>query len=459
MKTNLLKLFGNRPTDSQSPSSVYSSISKRTMAYLLVVASVTFSACQQDEVDTLPKAEIEAFVTGDVSSIKDYLATEVARTIAFNISSHGVKNFIKNEALDKFDGDYNFLVSTALGKSIELEGSSSDGSFTFADLLHQGSPYERSQFNIVDSIEKYYPLMQVMVTQLTPNMVKEWDIESHSPLVGFIPSGKDPKKYPSFDTAGNIVELDAAIAPDQLVVLINENERTTDLEKSSLSDGDCTVLSGLAPYHSTKYKNIYLKKDYFDALNECALAEMGFEDSNTSGRTLENWGDCRREANPTYKDHIYGFKLNSSTVYNDANDDCWGNNDMEFRCDIFLATSNGSVTKISKYFDVDEDDVDNLQWYHPGGSGIYTFHWVKSSYGTAVKYSWLEDDGGGTTTVSTSFTTNINGTNVTATANYSVPTNHYEFRDALAGYCDILYPGNAYTYNTGRLTFIVDIYP
>lgn len=82
--------------------------------------------------------------------------------------------------------------------------------------------------------------------------------------------------------------------------------------------------------------------------------------------------------------------------------------------------------------------------------------WDPSKYGDSMLYTWLEDDGGGSTTNSSTFSSKFNDNATgTFTTSYTVPKTHTKMGESIVEYCDFT-TGDGRGYNTGSITFSVN---
>jgi len=266
--------------------------------------------------------------------------------------------------------------------------------------------------------------------------------------VAYVPDVDSIEFIPAYDSKGNYFELSPEIQPKEVVIVISENERLIGLSNSEKSLIECAEFRDLPPYFATSQSSFYLKKEYYDALNVCALKDSNKNTGHSSERTSVY--NCDRYINYS-RDNLHRMKFNSKSVYKDAKDG-WFNNDLEIRVDILFGTQNGAITKVTKYFNKSQSTMKSLDWT---GLDVKIVTWNKSTYGDAMLYSWMEDDAGGTSTTSLSWTSNYNGVTTTHTHSYSIPKDHYPLGESIIEWCDDT-SGDGYTYNTGRMQFQIN---
>jgi hypothetical protein len=148
--------------------------------------------------------------------------------------SEDFRKLIKQEALFKFDGDYNVLLSHILDKPVKYDNAQlrSNSGNTVKDLLDdyyfsQDSVQSSTGFRVsfsstVSSLSIKYPYLQVSV----PVNAEAWDT-SVTPVVAFVPSEyKDgvTQSVAGYNLNGSAVIVDAINPPAEPMVVVKENE-------------------------------------------------------------------------------------------------------------------------------------------------------------------------------------------------------------------------------------------
>jgi hypothetical protein len=410
-----------------------------------MIVALTFYSCQQDRVDPIPEIGEQVYTNADWTT-KNSIAKSVAQNLVGNINSESIRQFIKEQSLRRFDGDDNFLIANHLHHQISVSNARTEVK-SFADIISRSSASARTTTSLIDSLTEYYPLLQVAVIVPEEDSLENWNT-TESLLVAYVPLTDSIEFIPAYDSEGNYIELSANVQPNETVIVISQNERLIGLTTTETSGIECSDFHDLSPYFQTGYYSFYLKEEYYAALNVCAFADATSDTDNSSGRIA---AICDRDSKST-KDNLHQMKFNSTSVYKDAKDG-WFNNDMEIRVDILFGKQNGSITKLTKYFNKSQSTMKKLSWT---GLNAEVVTWDKSVYGDAMLYSWLEDDGDGSTTTTSSWNSKYDDNNtVTLTATYSIPKKNYNLAESIVEYCDNT-DGDGYTYNTGRMQFRVN---
>ncbi|MDR2927040.1 MAG: hypothetical protein LBV41_02375 [Cytophagaceae bacterium] len=141
------------------------------------------------------------------------------------------RDVIKKEALIKFDGDYDVIISRVLDKKIEHHNSmlkSQNPNFSVRDLLDESFPHEAklksSGSSIIDELSAKYPDLQVAI----PVHAEDWDEENYIPVVTFLPYEFEDyvtETLTGYNADGSVTAVDAINPPDMPVIVVGENER------------------------------------------------------------------------------------------------------------------------------------------------------------------------------------------------------------------------------------------
>lgn len=192
---------------------------KLVFATLLLVAFVSCNK-QQPQIDIRQE---------NVNERNEYNAqiSELAAVLNKSlIHSSDFRSTVKIEAEKKFDGDINVLFSDLVKKTIKVETKSGNTQLSIGDYLNGFYNVTKSSSqSIVDSLQKTYPLLQIAI----PVHSDEWD--GSTPLkVAYVPSPFDEKNtttIPAICPDGSWVSLDAKSEPNEPVIVLSQNERSS----------------------------------------------------------------------------------------------------------------------------------------------------------------------------------------------------------------------------------------
>lgn len=173
-------------------------------------------------------------------SSQDEIIRNVALTIhEAMIASVDFRETVKQMALEKFDGDYDILLSQIKDKEVfdyaPLKGLPRNVSVAYMfEELYPATDKSSFQEDVLSAISQMYPNMQISV----PVNIDKWE-EGYIPTVVFIDSSfKDTitEYVQGFDAHGNSVWVDAINAPEMPIVVVGYNERIGGLSDCVESD-------------------------------------------------------------------------------------------------------------------------------------------------------------------------------------------------------------------------------
>lgn len=241
----------------------------------------------------------------------------LARELATAVANPETRMALHSAVNKRFDGDSNALWRTV----------STSPDFVKAAAKSRGS----SIFSEAERI----PRLQVAI----PEHFDTWNPQEFTPLVAVFPEGVDDttiKTITAYDSAGNTLQLDAQVAPNQPVIVLNLNERVNDngeLIQPQFStlppseEGSNTVLAAAAKYdvHMAVVELIDDKEPWAKGAAEISMKAMsrgcsGVDYSDTNWSGLDNSGDSWGPLSPR--------KLGSTTC--DVVFSWWEDDGVEF---------------------------------------------------------------------------------------------------------------------------------
>ncbi len=431
---------------------------KNLSKILVAIMLLLIYSCEDRLVDDLePNSKLITTQEFELPTLKDEIASEVALNLATKLEHIELRNFIKEKAIEQFDGDYNFLIELAKNEAIALAEEDRNTTVKFGELLSEN--LQRSSADLLESISVNYPLLQVAVPSLSHSDAESWDTELHIPLVAFVPSNyEETHKIPAYDAKGNKYLLSSLEEPEQLVIVVSENERTMIFDKKTAMNDDlyaiiqqCDAIR--TPYFSNRNAEFYLRADVFNRMEICG-------GSGGPGGGGSGTGTCDRDRK-SGKDRLNQMIFNSMNDFNSVNE--WFDGGVDLEVTVFFGQANGAVTKVTKAFYGKDKKFKNCglfdcdpKWFDLNDAEIVT--WDKDTYGDAMLYSWIEKDSGDEIKWKLSFSSKFKIGLASVTNTYSIERTIKKGDDILGEsvveYCDNT-DGNGYTYNTGKIKFQV----
>lgn len=390
---------------------------------ILLLLSSLFQSCDKQELAFIENKTLkDKSLKLDGLTIRDDIYRDIAMRIASQLQNKEISSYLKTRASNRFDGETNFLIIAEKDKKFNTLNSN-------FKKLFISEKYE-------NYIEQEFPLTHFYINSgKNYKSFDEINMDNENLLVGFVPLDKTIDFIPAYDRKGNLIKLSKEGQPLNPTIIIAENERTIILDKN-------IKYNKLPKLYSSKTFDIVLKTDLYNFENNEILSKL----KNRKGLKIANTSSCTRDNN-SFTDRFNEFKFNTSSAYNAAKDG-WFNGTLEIEANI---TIGGTPTfTLKKKWDIWEGHLKDLNYRTLWDVDI--LNWNKSIYGDAYKVSWLEDDGGGTSKRTSSFTTTKDGATVSYSNEYTIPGNREDLGDALVQYCNNTDNGG-FVYNTGSVSF------
>jgi hypothetical protein len=386
-------------------------------------------------------------------SVKDQLSVKMAKILAQKMTNQSTRDFIKSNALKKFDEDYNFLFAD---------------SYNF--LLDKGKDAD-----FIDSVLRYHPLMQIVVPELLTVKPESWNTATHIPLVAVVPELHQPGKdtlIGGYDAEGKLYMISTVRDPTQHIVLISENVRTEfyssgqepsfdKIKKHSASNKRCDQMLRISNpdrITSTKKGNYYLRKE-IAGFNNAVASTCGGGGGGGGGST--STPTCYRAGLPLDgRDVIGDMSYQNMDVLRAVAD--FTGSAMDFKMDIDYGGINGSPVKnFAVYFYVSRHTSSSCDfffwcWSTQFNPAVPTLSWDRVNDGNQMLYTlWALGNGQTTTTSSTYTATGDNGLSLTYNVSKSITSKDKILSSDYVKYCDtVLGQGTKYGVNQLAYFFI-----
>jgi len=436
--------------------------SKLKQFFVVTLMFFTISYCTQQGLEPGPSYLKDPQYETD----KSMLNKNVAKSLASIIKQKEVRKFVKSNVVNQFDGDYNFLFTLEKDKSISIENEAGRVSInTFGELLSKNfttsSIVGRSSSSDFESlVSSLNPLMEIKIPELNGISPEDWDTENTTPIVAALASNmRDAEYIIGYDSEGNEYEIDLNKEPDQLVIIIGENERVIGIKNEDVVSGKVNAIC--EPLFVEQGVSYVLKETYY---NECQ------EPFPRPGDVINDpAGDppapvCDRDSKNTM-DKINRIKFRNMTIYRDA--EKWANGKFELRVIIVIGNiANSQLATVEKFYTEDRNDLKNCSWLGTSCDTVWRtlntniITWNEASYGNLMTYTWLEEDSGTSTTYSINSSTSYtdpSGTtsSVTGSVSVTITDEDYKIGGAWVEYCNNT-DGNGFDYDTGRMYFSIN---
>ncbi|MEM9340310.1 MAG: hypothetical protein AAGA66_16365 [Bacteroidota bacterium] len=445
-----------------------------------IIGGLLFSACQDHTTEEISVDETTPNTKTIVKDdFKDQISTKLAKNLASGLVNIETRNFLKQKTIQQFDGDYNFLIENSKNDQITTNSNGRTTTLTFGEILAGSNSGARESDDFLRSINDLYPLMQVAIPELEVGDAKTWDTETTPLLVAFIPSNYDESNentiISAYDFEGNHYELKSNEEPDQLVVVISENERLIAIPKSEDTPGGsrtngtkrigtCPIL--MDPYHESETHLYYFKEDVYPILNGCAGGGGG--GGGTGGSGSGSSDKCDREKNSDKKDHLLQAKFKDKGALRQVENWLSGKPEVTLYLSRGVYQANGSHTTQTLMYTIGKEG-----WFTRTGVlrklkitwkiiEADLFRWDPSRFGDEMVYSWIEEDdpifeGGASWNANLDLTflnTSIGNVDFSGTASFSIGGQDDRMDQSFVEYCDNT-DGNGTLYRGTAMEFYV----
>jgi hypothetical protein len=193
---------------------------KKTLQRLGIVTvglSLCLWSCKEQDKNVQPSEEIAVLTPTEYNSRLE----DVAKALAISMNEKSVRSVIKEEALKKFDGDYDILYGQVEDKKIDGENFES----ILATNTNAGKSAKVDAVNNLRLTQKLIPLLNIAV----PLNIDKWNTDSYSPMVVVLPdnySEQKTKTLKAYRSDGSYSLIDAQKIPNEPFIVVSENERT-----------------------------------------------------------------------------------------------------------------------------------------------------------------------------------------------------------------------------------------
>jgi hypothetical protein len=402
---------------------------------LVVLFPLILLACQENE-EPLPSRPPDK-----LKSPGEYMAM----ALSTHLGRIETRKYIKDELIRKFDGDYNFLLALHIDALVDDEIK--------LEELFDLEPGSGMLKNMLES----YPLLQLAMPSLEGHTAEDWDIQSKIPMVVYRPPDVDLKQeaiLPAYRN-GKKVELDLRKEPDELILVISNNERTIALPEGKRSGKDLPFGLENSCLNEVETVGTYYPHAYYliKSVEECS------DSGGTIGEVGSSSDECDRDRFPG-KDHISRARFTTMNYMREAEHYLDGNPELYFI--VTLASKNPSgFASLRKSF----PSKDRSQWKDCGIFSCVTewheysqpvFDWDPEIFGNLVRYDWFEEDfSTAKIDITLGLTSKFENVSVSGNVKITISKKDYFLDQDFVNYCDQTSYGGT-DYNTGKLYFTVN---
>lgn len=408
----------------------------------IVLSAILLSsiiACKKDNLSSESnQQQIEQNLLDAKSVYKQEFSKAFAKALASNSE---LRAFIKNEALKKFDQDYDILYQMVKDEVI--------GDKKFKDIIAE--QYEKKEN--LNELDRLYPTLTIFVPKLPMNSfsAEKWNTQTEIPQVAY--TLNTTANVPIVNEKGEEYILEAKYTPSFPIVVIKENEVVkvssgeTNSTKASVSNGNKEKNSDKHLLKSSLYTFEFLD-EAFNGLNDnnqksssklrastinASAIDSKIKTAYDTYKNTDGWqrdyiyyditpGQPKGKFNYDYQEHITSFRMNDANslgIISDQNDDPhnkatiyswsesrWTQGDFRFRVNVIVHAKNSVGASFDKYFTVSPSDLYETVYLrlHPERMtlrsitpktvplNIPLFNWDLSEYASTIKITVEEVD-------------------------------------------------------------------
>lgn len=264
-----------------------------------------------------------------------------AKILAGATESADFRAALKEEALKKFDGDYDILYTNIRGKNIK--GKQFDAYLDKGETLKQAT---------IEAILEKNPLLNIAI----PLHSEKWNTSKHSLLVAALDSEESPV-LKAFDSQGKVYYIKHDVEPNVPVIVVGYNERVKTIKSTKAYDfikndvSRARVMNCIPPYR---------QDSNYERLRGMRFSEDGLQQ-------VESWS----RGAPEIVLHCYA-PVNSNNF-----------------------TQLTKIGDTQGYLEPDKrNDIKDQWWWGDGGNlNVALFPWIRSVNTRSVMFYFWEWDG------------------------------------------------------------------
>ncbi|WP_104385644.1 hypothetical protein [Sphingobacterium sp. HMA12] len=422
----------------------------RKILFSAILLSSTI-ACKKDNLSSESyQQQIEQNLLDAKSVYKQEFSKAFAKALASNSE---LRAFIKNEALKKFDQDYDILYQMVKDEMI--------GDKKFKDIIAE--QYEKKEN--LNELDRLYPTLTIFVPKLPMDSfsAEKWNTQTEIPQVAY--TLNTTANVPIVNEKGEEYILEAKYTPSFPVVVIKENEvvkvssGAANSTKASVSNGNKEKNSEKHLLKSSLYTFEFLD-EAFNGLNDnnqkstsklrastinASAIDSKIKTAYDTYKNADGWqrdyiyynitpGQTKGKFSYDYQEHITSFSMNDANslgVISDQDGDPvnnprvyspgwkgnppttpWTGNAFRFKVNVLINAKNGAGASTDRYFNVEAADLYDAKYKSERGGillsqrilvlesitpkkvslNIPLFNWDLNEYASTIKIMVEEVD-------------------------------------------------------------------
>lgn len=230
--------------------------SKTLIGSILLSIALLTVACDRLDVEQPDSSGARvAFTKMD----EDQARAAFAKTLAKALEKKELRDFLKAKALEQFDEDYDVLFHAQKDQPVV-------GNQTFFDLLVSYHGSRQGLIDVTESLPKLNILVPELLNEKYYNSAMTWETEHFIPKVAAFGVNEKKAEVTAYDSKGKERKVKSKGDPDELILVIKDNER---IEVSSLSPASLRMSADKSGEKSNwdYFMTSNGRKYYFSSLN------------------------------------------------------------------------------------------------------------------------------------------------------------------------------------------------
>jgi hypothetical protein len=439
----------------------------RKVSVLISVFLVILASCRKETFDNSLQAPRKLPVELQFTDKqKNEARDKFAKALALAARQKEVREFLKVEALKKFNGDTEILYEMVKNKKVI-------GEKTFATILVEALENGISMredygtfFNTYLSLVE--PTMTIAVEPGQTSTVPNWNTNQVSMVAVAYTYDDDAttRVLNAYDANGNLRQISGIETPLDVTIVVRHNERVVAVNRASgltPSGTASTLIAAEACFEPQRAFYINGVYDFFlmESLLACSGSGLPLGGSLLGGGGGPAAGNCDRDMKDT-KDEMNDYTFESWEALRNVESWWYGVPEMYFYAYWARTNTSNSNATLENVRKMIRSEESSDMYFTSTGSPLFRqknieiINWQQTTFSDVMKYTWMEQD-------NTDFSVDLSiklavplsgAATAEVGATVKISSNDDPAGDSIIEYCDPANtPGDLYT--TGSVKFHV----
>jgi hypothetical protein len=418
---------------------------------LSAVLLSSLNSCKKDD-GNISNSNLKEFSEDKRNETRD----KFAKVLAIASESKAVRDFIKNEALKKFNGDFEILYEAVKNKKVTESQSFLQILEATAKSINNGG---NNDIEFLTTIAQVEPTLTIYLSSSTSSNQVNWQTSKViNVVVAKTTDSEASTILKTYDSKGNVGQINAKSIPQNPTLVVRDNERVLAYSRLDFEKGLVPVCTQqLKPFFENGSYNYY----FTQIVRECTTPTTGRSPIQPTP-TYGGGGvpDCDRDRKST-KDLLHRFTFTSVDAMDELESWWKGDPEMYFIAQWISATGPNVLNTVRKYckqWDSDEYFIGNNPRFRESsesGFPLEIITWTRPDFADKMKYSWFEEDTGSKLTIELKLAAKIPKVfgiepTVEAKVGFEIIDSDDNAGESIVEFCDAA-DGEGFIYNTGRI--------